>query len=159
MLTVAKYSFQRTLQSCHVLLIKCIWLADQLPLWAPLKKQRVGQFSWSEGLQTTRLLEQCRLDRRDQSRDVWSKCTASFQEKTKQSASAQTPHTVPPVSTVMEAGVIWAYFVATGPGHPAELLYVPTYSRVNCETICPTAKAWPNLGHAPEQWHQAQQQI
>ena len=29
-----------------------------------------------------------------------------------------------------------------------KLLCIPKYSRVKCEAICPTAKAWMKVGHA-----------
>ena len=55
--------------------------------------------------------------------------------------------------------MIWACSAATGSGHLAviestiELLWIPKYSRVRCEAVCPPAKAGLKLGRRIGQTH------
>ena len=74
--------------------------------------------------------------------------------QTKHSISAQTPHTN--CQARWWRLMIWACSAATKPGHltvtESTINCKPKYSRVKCEAICPTAKAWLKLGHETGQW-------
>ncbi len=80
------------------------------------------------------------------------------------SISAQTPHTKSHTCW-WRADDFGACFVATGPRHLTVIESTmnsfpkPKYSRVKCEDIRSTAKAWPRLGDATGQWSHSHQQI
>ena len=64
----------------------------------------------------------------------------------------QHKHLIPTVKHGGGGLMIWACSAATGPGQLAVIestmnSCVPKYSRVKCEAICRTDKAWLKLGH------------
>ena len=71
--------------------------------------------------------------------------------KPKNSISAQTPHTNCQARwwRADDLGLFCSHRTWTSCSHSVhhELLCIPKYSRVKCEAICPTAKAWLKLGH------------
>lgn len=100
--------------------------------------------------------------RRDlQSRHVWLKCRAPRLIKT--GWSTQTRHTVCQGLWWRGDDLVWfcSYRNWAHCSHRVnhELPCTAEYSRVKCEAICLTAKAWLKLGRATEQWFQAHQKI
>ena len=73
----------------------------------------------------------------------WRKPNAAYQHK----------HLIPTVKHGDGGMMIWGSFCSHRTWTPCsqwvhhELLYIPKYSRVKCEAICLTAKAWLKLGH------------
>lgn len=84
---------------------------------------------------------------------VLDNVTVSCWMKTKRSISAQRPH------GVMILGFFCRHRTWVTHWVDHELISIPKYSRFKHVAICPSAKAWPKLGHVPEPWSQRHMQM
>ena len=93
-------------------------------LFSPKKEQGITTEIWKDvSEQISRLLEQCPLDKLDQSGDVWPYCTVPCLEETKQHINLSNPRW-------------WLFFIDTGPWHIA----ISLYTRIFWRQICPSVQ-------------------